>query len=39
MDIARLLEFQVFEGSSGWTALDELLLLEAIKLYGFGNWR
>jgi transcriptional adapter 2-alpha len=30
------LDFPVLE--SGWTAVDELLLLEAIETYGYGNW-
>ncbi len=36
---AAALGFQVFTGCPGWSALDELHLLDAIEKYGFGNWR
>ncbi|CAG2060073.1 unnamed protein product [Timema podura] len=28
----------VFQGRVGWSVREELRLLDAIELYGFGNW-
>ena len=30
--------FSVFPGQSGWTAREEVRLLDAIEQYGYGNW-
>ncbi|XP_014669323.1 PREDICTED: transcriptional adapter 2-beta-like isoform X2 [Priapulus caudatus] len=30
--------FSVFDTNSSWTAAEEMLLLDAIEQYGFGNW-
>jgi len=36
---AERLGFQLFHGCPGWSSLDELQLLDGIKMYGFGNWK